>query len=365
MRIPTWERVCCTRTHGQPGAQPTALVCSPCPNGKRGPFRRAAAAAWSIACGHEKESRPVAGALPKSTSATPSPSVPGSHATRMAATRERSGGGRRSGRPATSSSTTAHPASARATAARTSAGGSRSSSTSPNPSAYGASPVTTTATGREAAPAEGACRPAAPALKSLAPGWTARMASAMVVPVVKALPSQPCHSSDQPPHWRPRLSAAMPVTSSSAAGRPASPVDSGRSPPSLTSSTQDLATARLAAARCASQPTQAASPIGGTAASKSGQREAAAAASPPAGVEAAARRSRPQATLTRSTRLTASSTRSAGTSPRPTAASSSSSCLRHVRSPKRPPAVMTMSTPALTTLQTAAEYESPHCCTAL
>mmetsp|Transcript_29091 Transcript_29091/g.65889 ORF Transcript_29091/g.65889 Transcript_29091/m.65889 type:complete len:212 (+) Transcript_29091:377-1012(+) len=189
---------------------------------------------WLLSRGHEKESLPLAGAAPKSTSATPDPSVPGSHAATRASIMASSGGGMQRGRPQTATTTTRREASARRRM-RLASLEQRvrwRMHRSPAPSAYGASPTTTTAT-RSASLTDGISErvlllrvlllPAWLPMSSL-PGQAALMPCHIVSPVVALLPRNPCHSMLQPPHCIPKSSAAAPHTSGDPAG------SSGRMP---------------------------------------------------------------------------------------------------------------------------------------
>src|SRR5690348_15537948 len=102
---------------------------------------------WLSASAQVSGSRPVNGLLPNSTSATPSPSVPGSH---EATTPAASGTTpvRSSGRPDTVMTTHGSAAQTLSTAERSAMDSCIvwPLPTSPTPSAYGVSPTTTTPT---------------------------------------------------------------------------------------------------------------------------------------------------------------------------------------------------------------------------
>src|SRR5437899_2649078 len=172
---------------------------------------------WSIVFGQVTDSLPVNGFLPKSTSATPSPSLPGSHDATSASISLSCAGSMIIGRPETTRTTQVDTAWQTLSIAALSAAenfmsfGGRNTPwslgskphcgppTSPKPSEYGVSPTTTTPT---SLPATGAD---ASALK-VTLGATWRMPSRIVVPGM-VLPDSPCQVMVQPPAWLPMLLA--------------------------------------------------------------------------------------------------------------------------------------------------------------
>mmetsp|Transcript_577 Transcript_577/g.1253 ORF Transcript_577/g.1253 Transcript_577/m.1253 type:complete len:218 (+) Transcript_577:68-721(+) len=178
-------------------------VRKPKPKGKRGFLRRSSSRICCMSHGQEKLSLPLALHRPKSTSATPPPSVPGSHAESSASMLSITSSGMTRGLPQTSTTTTARPC---ALSVRTrSASGMCKSEESPPPSTYGRSPVHMSAVAPcplmaplASASSSSACS------TNRAAGHASRTPSHNVVPIVAAFPVKPFHPIDQPPHCMPR-----------------------------------------------------------------------------------------------------------------------------------------------------------------
>ena len=218
-----------TRTTGSYGVSPTLI------------------GIWAMLRGQVNESLPVGLWSPKSTSATPWPSVPGSQAATIASAvstaRRGSAAGRTRPRPPPE-----RPPSSRRSRPRSSSASERSAR-SPKNSAYGASPTTTTPTSAPAAPAPSlayvTCVPGpAAALHRGQDGGAARGERPAL-----ALPGD-----------RPAAGLAADVVGVGARHvDPLRALGERQRPASFFSSTSDWRTARRATARCSAEPKRACS----------------------------------------------------------------------------------------------------------
>src|ERR1700755_2013618 len=147
-------------------------------------------------------SRPVYGVSPKSVSATPSPSVPGSHDATSAPISP-SLSPTSCGRPETTRTAHFIAPQTRSIAVRSAALRLRSARPlpmSPTPSAYGVSPTTTTPTSAPAIEAEGS-------LEDVTLASLPLIADRIDVAPVVVVPEPPCQVIVRPPAWLPMSSA--------------------------------------------------------------------------------------------------------------------------------------------------------------